>query len=88
MTDLSLDSVFVVCVAGALAPLLLGLSPRLRLPAVVLEIVAGIILGPSVLGWIEIDAPVQVLSMMGCRSCCSCPAWRSMCGGSAEGCCA
>ena len=65
MADLSLDSVFVVCVAGALAPLLLGLSPRLRLPAVVLEIIAGIVLGPSVLGWIEIDAPVQVLSMIG-----------------------
>ena len=39
----------VVAVAFA-APLLLGLFPKLMLPSVVLEIVAGIVIGPSVLG--------------------------------------
>ena len=39
----------VVTVAFA-APFLLGLLPRVRLPAVVLEIVAGIVIGPAVLG--------------------------------------
>ncbi|MGB3099825.1 MAG: cation:proton antiporter, partial [Solirubrobacterales bacterium] len=34
-------------------------------PAVVLEIVAGIIVGPAVLGWVEIDEPVRVLSILG-----------------------
>ncbi len=37
------------------APLLLGLVPRLAFPAVVLEIVAGIIVGPDVLGLVQVD---------------------------------
>src|SRR5262245_21411886 len=47
------------------APLLLGLAPRLRVPAVVLEITAGIVVGPSVLGWIHVDLPIEVLSTLG-----------------------
>jgi Kef-type K+ transport system membrane component KefB len=47
------------------APLLLGLFPRVRLPAPVLEIVAGIVLGPSVLGWVEVDPPIAVLALIG-----------------------
>jgi Kef-type K+ transport system membrane component KefB len=31
----------------------------MRIPAVVLEIVAGIVVGPSVLGWVEVDLPVS-----------------------------
>ncbi len=47
------------------APLLLGLAPKLRVPAVVLEIVAGIALGPSGLGWLEPDLPVQIVALLG-----------------------
>jgi Kef-type K+ transport system membrane component KefB len=54
----------VVAVAFA-APFLLGLTPRLRLPSVVFEIVAGIIIGPSVLGWVEVDETISVLALMG-----------------------
>ena len=61
MPDVSFGNLFAVCVAGALAPLLIGFAPRLRLPAVVLEIVIGILLGPSVLGWVKVDLPVQIL---------------------------
>jgi Oxidoreductase molybdopterin binding domain/Sodium/hydrogen exchanger family len=32
---------------------------------VVLEIVAGIVLGPSVLGWVELELPLEVLSGIG-----------------------
>jgi Kef-type K+ transport system membrane component KefB len=56
--------VIVTAVAFA-APLLLGLAPGLRLPAVVLELVAGILIGPSVLGWVEINEPIRVLSLIG-----------------------
>jgi Kef-type K+ transport system membrane component KefB len=56
--------VIVVAVAFA-APLLLGLFPRVRLPSVVLEIVAGIVVGPSVLGIVEVDAAVEVLALIG-----------------------
>ena len=58
------DLLIVVAIAFG-APLLLGLSPKLRLPAVVLEIVAGIIVGPSVLGWVEINEPIAILATVG-----------------------
>lgn len=54
----------VVAIAFA-APVVLGLAPRVRLPAVVLEIVAGIIVGPSVLGLVRLDLPIQILSTIG-----------------------
>jgi Kef-type K+ transport system membrane component KefB len=54
----------VVSVAFA-APFLLGFFPSVRLPAVVLEIVAGIVIGPAVLGWVEIDETISVLSTIG-----------------------
>ncbi|MEO7979297.1 MAG: cation:proton antiporter, partial [Sporichthyaceae bacterium] len=65
MPDVSFDNLFLVVLVGALAPLALGFAPRLRLPSVVLELVAGIVLGPAVLGWVEVDLPVQVLSLIG-----------------------
>jgi len=54
-----------VCAIAFLVPLLLGFFPRLRIPAVVLEIVAGIVVGPSVLDWVEADQAVQVLAVLG-----------------------
>jgi Kef-type K+ transport system membrane component KefB len=54
----------VAAVAFAV-PLLLGLFPGLRVPSVVLEIVVGIVLGPSVLDWVHVDLPLQVLSILG-----------------------
>ncbi len=61
----SLDGLLIVVAAGFAAPFLLGLAPGLRVPAVVLEIVAGIVVGPSVLGWVEIDATIEVLATLG-----------------------
>jgi Kef-type K+ transport system membrane component KefB len=58
------DLLIVVAVAFA-AQLVLGLAPRLRLPAVVLEIVAGIVIGPSVLDWVQINEPIAILSTVG-----------------------
>jgi hypothetical protein len=49
----------------AVAPLLLGLARRVLLPAVVVELLAGIVLGPSVLGWIVVDGAVEVLALLG-----------------------
>ena len=56
---------------------MLGLAPALRLPAVVLEIVAGIAIGPSGLGWVEVDAPIEVLALVGLAFLLFLPAWRS-----------
>src|SRR5919202_2716181 len=65
MPELSLAGVAVVAAVAFVVPLLLGLLPGLRLPSVVLEIVAGIVLGPSVLDWVHVDLPLQVLSLLG-----------------------
>src|SRR5436309_8140234 len=37
----------------------------LRLPAIVVEILLGIVVGPQLLGWASNDEPVQVLSLIG-----------------------
>jgi Kef-type K+ transport system membrane component KefB len=63
--EISLDNLLIVVAAGFAAPLALGLLPGARLPSVVLEIVIGIVLGPAVLGWVEVDEPVEVLSLLG-----------------------
>jgi hypothetical protein len=36
-----------------------------KLPSVVVEIVAGIIVGPSVLRWVKIDQPINVVALLG-----------------------
>ena len=61
----SLDALLIVVAVAFAAPFLLGLAPGLRIPAVVLEIVAGILVGPSVLGWVEIDGTLEVMSTLG-----------------------
>jgi Kef-type K+ transport system membrane component KefB len=63
--DVSFTNLLIVAAAAFAAPLALGLVPALRLPAVVLEIVLGIVLGPSVLGWANVDDPVQLMSLLG-----------------------
>src|SRR5687768_11236119 len=65
MAEISFENLLIVAAVAFAAPLALGLAPRVRMPAVVLEIVAGIVIGPAVLGWVEIDEPVQVLSLLG-----------------------
>ena len=61
----SLTNLLIVSVVAFAAPFVLGLFPRLRLPSVVLEIVAGIVIGPSVLGIVDADQAVAVIALMG-----------------------
>jgi Kef-type K+ transport system membrane component KefB len=65
MADVPLMNVLFVVAIAFSAPLILGLAPSLRVPAVVLEILAGIAVGPSGLGWVEIDEPVEILALIG-----------------------
>jgi Kef-type K+ transport system membrane component KefB len=65
MPHLSFMNLLIICVVAAAAPLLLGFAPRLRVPSVIVEIVAGIVLGPSVLNIVHIDLPVQILALIG-----------------------
>src|SRR3954452_18876459 len=54
-----------VVTIGLLAPLALGFFPRVRLPAGVLELVLGIVIAPSGLGWVKPDLPVSILALIG-----------------------
>jgi Kef-type K+ transport system membrane component KefB len=60
-----LQSLVVILAAAALAPLLVDLPSRLRLPAVVAEITLGILIGPQVLGFAEPEGVVEFLSTVG-----------------------
>src|ERR671925_777446 len=59
------DDLLIVVAVAFSAPFVLGLFPRLQLPSVVLEIVAGIVIGPSVLGIAEVDEAVEVVALIG-----------------------
>ena len=65
MSEIDFSGLVIVAAVAFSAPLLLGLAPALRLPAVVLELVAGIAIGPSGFGWVELDEPIRVLSLIG-----------------------
>jgi Kef-type K+ transport system membrane component KefB len=59
------DNLLIVVAVAFAAPLVLGFFPSVRLPSVVLEIVAGIVIGPSVLGIVEVDDSVSVIAVIG-----------------------
>jgi len=65
MPDVSFTNLLVVAAVAVLAPLTVGFAPRLRIPAVVLEIIGGIIIGPSGFGWVHVDLPVAILALFG-----------------------
>jgi Kef-type K+ transport system membrane component KefB len=65
MPDVDFTNLLAVTVIALLAPLVLGVAPALRVPAVVLEIIAGIVVGPQGLGWVEVDVPVSVVALLG-----------------------
>jgi Kef-type K+ transport system membrane component KefB len=61
----SFSGLLIVAAVAFAAPFLLGLFPSVRLPSVVLEIVAGIVVGPSVLGWVHVDQTIAVVATLG-----------------------
>jgi Kef-type K+ transport system membrane component KefB len=65
MPAISFNGVLIIAAIAVLVPVVLGLLPRLPVPGAVLEVIAGIVIGPSVLGWVHVDAPIQVLSALG-----------------------
>ena len=51
--------------AAAAAPLIVDLLPMPKVPAIVTEIVAGILIGPQVLDIVRVTAPLEVFSQLG-----------------------
>ena len=62
---ISFTGLLIVGVVAVAVPLLLGLVPAVKVPAVVLEILGGILVGPAVLGWVHLDVAVRVTSDLG-----------------------
>lgn len=65
MPVITFDSFTVVAAVAFLVPLVLGFAPRLRVPSIVLEIVAGFAIGPHGFGWATVDPAVYVFSVVG-----------------------
>jgi Kef-type K+ transport system membrane component KefB len=65
LAPFSYDGLLIVATVAVVVPLLLGLAPALAIPGPVLEVIAGIIVGPSVLGWVQVDPPIRVLAGLG-----------------------
>ncbi len=61
----SFTGVLVVGIVSVLVPVILGFVPALTVPGAVLEVIAGIVIGPSVLGWVHIDVAITVLADLG-----------------------
>src|SRR6266508_1649411 len=59
------DGLIIVVAVAFVAPFVLGLFPSVLLPSIVLEIIAGIAIGLSILGWVEVDKPIEVISLIG-----------------------
>jgi Kef-type K+ transport system membrane component KefB len=57
--------ILVVAAVAALAPILVDLTRRMRVPVVVAEIALGIVVGPQVLGLAETDGFIEALSAFG-----------------------
>ena len=61
----SYTSFVIVAAIAFVAPLIRGMVPQILVPAIVLELVAGIIVGPHGLGIASATAPVEVFSTVG-----------------------
>jgi Kef-type K+ transport system membrane component KefB len=61
----SFDGLLIVMAVAFAVPFVLGLVPRVRVPSIVLEIVAGILIGPAVLGLVEVDDAIEVVALIG-----------------------
>ncbi|HEV2012946.1 MAG TPA: cation:proton antiporter [Candidatus Dormibacteraeota bacterium] len=78
MPPTSFANLLGAAVIAFAAPFLLGFFPRIRLPAVVLEIALGIVVGPAALGWLRVDQPVQIVAILGLAFLLFLAGWRSI----------
>jgi Kef-type K+ transport system membrane component KefB len=62
---MNFDNLVVVLAVAAAVPLILAAVPRAPVPGPVLEIGAGIVLGPAVLGLVQPDQAVRLVSTIG-----------------------
>jgi Kef-type K+ transport system membrane component KefB len=64
MSDPSYVNFMGALIIAFVAPILASFVPRIRIPTIVLEFVLGVIFGPDVLGWLKVDDPLDILSIL------------------------
>jgi Kef-type K+ transport system membrane component KefB len=64
MSDASFTNIMGVLAIAVVSPLIATAIPKLRIPSIVIEFVLGVIVGPDVLGWVNIDEPLDVLALL------------------------
>jgi Kef-type K+ transport system membrane component KefB len=65
MGTASFNGLLIISVIAVMAPILAASVKGLKLPSAVVEIIAGIIVGPSVLAWVKVDQPITVVALLG-----------------------
>ncbi|HEY5155838.1 MAG TPA: cation:proton antiporter, partial [Acidimicrobiales bacterium] len=65
MTESTLSSLAIIALAAVLAPILVEVLRRFRIPGVVIEIALGIIVGPQVLKLAQVDTFIGGLASLG-----------------------
>jgi Kef-type K+ transport system membrane component KefB len=65
MVTFDFTGLLVVAVVAFLAPIVAGVIPRRLVPAVVLEVLFGVAVGPEGLGWVHAQGAVELLYLMG-----------------------
>jgi hypothetical protein len=74
---MNFDNLVAVLAVAAAVPLIRTAVPLVPVPGPVLEIVAGIVLGPQYWTWCDLTRRYGWCRRSGWRSCSSSPAWRS-----------
>jgi Kef-type K+ transport system membrane component KefB len=62
---LDYGNLLIAMAAATVSPLVIDLLPLPAIPPIVVEIIAGILIGPHVLDIVRIDAPLEVFSQVG-----------------------
>lgn len=65
IVEIELISLFVIVVAAFLAPLVSAIVPKKMIPETVFLLIAGMVIGPNVLGIANTDAAISLLSDLG-----------------------
>jgi Kef-type K+ transport system membrane component KefB len=65
MPAITFNGVLIIALVAVAIPVTHALMPRPPVPGAVLEVIAGILIGPAVLGWVHVNVSIQVLSDLG-----------------------
>ncbi|CAB5042260.1 unannotated protein [freshwater metagenome] len=65
MEQTAAQALLIIMAAAVLAPILAELLRKWRIPSVLFELLLGILIGPAVLGWVEVDQFVGGLTELG-----------------------